>query len=148
MAQPSPIPRLVASEISNGLSIGVGYPYVGVKYYFNNDFGVEARFANGEGIDLYSGRGYWSFARFNDFRLLAGLDAGYIDFTSTNVNNVTTVTGNGYEVSPFCGAEYFIARELSCMVDFAMPFIGLNQSHTSITDLEWVLNAGVYVYPF
>ena len=146
-ATPTPAPT-VESNIRSGLSVGVGWPYLGLKYFFNNDFGAEFRFATGQGINVWAGRGYWRFARSGDFRFVAGLEAGYVTFNSLNVDNTMVVTGTGYEFSPFCGVEYFFARQLSFLFDFSMPYIGLNSGNAAVEDLQWVINGGVYVYPF
>ena len=147
---PSPTPVVeTSSNIRPGLSAGVGWPYVGLKYYFNNDFGTELRFATGGGINVFAARGYWSFARFNSFSVVTGLEAGYVTFNNTlNANNTLAVSGNGYEVAPFCGMDYFLSKQFSFLLDFSMPIIGLNSRNVSLGDLQWVVNGGLYFYPF
>jgi hypothetical protein len=152
MSIPTPTPAPVAATSSNirsGLSVGVGWPYVGLKYFFNNDFGTELRFSTAEGIDVYAVRGYWSFARSGNFSLVTGLEAGYVTFSSAlNANNTMMVSGNGYEVSPFCGVDYFLNRQFSFLFDFSMPIIGLTSRNVTLGDLQWVINGGLYFYPF
>ena len=137
-----------ASNIRSGLSVGVGWPYVGLKYYFNNDIGSELRFATGEGINVYSARGYWSFARFSNFSVVGGLEAGYVTFNAMNANNTLRVSGDGYEFAPFCGMEYFLNRQFSFLFDFSMPIVGLTSRDVSLGDQQWVVNGGLYFYPF
>ena len=150
-AKPEPTPTPVAEETSNirsGFSVGVGWPYAGIKYYFNNDFGTEARFATSDGINVFAARGYWSFARAGNFSILTGVEAGYVTFNTMNADNSLRVSGNGYEIAPFFGSEYFLARQFSLLLDFSMPVIGLSSRNVSVGDLQWVINGGLYFYPF
>jgi len=144
---PTPVAQRV-SPLRSGLSVGVGWPYLGLKYFFNQDFGGELRFATGQGINVWAARGYWSFAKFGDFRLVTGLEGGYVTFNTLNANNTLVVTGTGYEFAPFCGLEYFFSRQLSFLFDFSAPFIGVNSGNAALEDLQWVVNGGIYLYPF
>lgn len=136
------------SNINSGLSIGVGYPYFSLKYYFDQDFGTEFRFAFGDGINVFAGRGYWSFEKISDFSLFTGLEAGYITFNTMNSDNTMRVNGTGYEFSPFVGAEYFLDKKISFMIDFGMPVIGVTSRDISLGGIEWVTNGALYFYPF
>lgn len=126
----------------------MGWPYIGAKYFFNNDLGTEFRFAAGEGIQVYALRGYFSFVRAGNFSVLTGLEAGYVNFDSLNENDTLRVSGTGYEVAPFFGMDYFLSPRFSLLLDFSMPIINLNYKNISIGDLQWVINGGLYFYPF
>jgi hypothetical protein len=146
---PAPTAVLPPSNVRPGLSLGVGWPYAGLKDYFNDDFGAEIRFSTGDGINVYAARGYWSFERFRDFSLITGLEGGYITFTNAlNADNTLRVSGDGYEFAPFLGAEYFLAKSLSFQLDFSMPVIFVQSRGEGLGDLQWVFNGGLYVYPF
>ncbi|HEY5038173.1 MAG TPA: hypothetical protein VIJ93_03775, partial [bacterium] len=96
----------------------------------------------------FSARGYFSFAKFSSFSVVTGLEAGYVTFNALNANNTQRVSGDGYELAPFCGMEYFLSRQFSFLFDFSMPVIGLNSKNVSLGDLQWVINGGLYFYPF
>ena len=137
-----------SSNIRSGFSLGVGWPYVGAKYFFNRDLGAELRFAVGDGINVTSLRGYWSFTRAGNFSIFTGVEGGYINFDSWNENNTLRVKGNGFEAAPFFGADYFLSRNFSMMIDFSMPIFSLNYQNVNVSDLQWVINGGLYFYPF
>jgi hypothetical protein len=137
-----------SSNIRAGLSIGVGYPFLSLKYYFNPAFGTEFRFSFGDGINVYAVRGYWSFMKFSDFSIVTGLETGYITFDTMNVYNTTKVEGTGYEAGPFLGGEYFLDKRLSFMIDFSMPIIGLTSRDITMGGVQWVTNGALYFYPF
>ncbi|HVZ80210.1 MAG TPA: hypothetical protein VHE12_05325 [bacterium] len=145
VATPAPV---MDSNIRPGFSLGVGWPYVGAKYFFNNDLGLEARFATGDGIDVYAARGYWSFLRYGNFSLQTGAEFGYFTFDTMNSNNTLQVSGSGYEIAPLVGLDYFMDRNLSVLIDFSMPVIDLSSHQVSLGDVEWVFEGGVYFYPF
>ena len=137
-----------ASNIRPGFSLGLGWPYVGLKYFFNNDLGLEGRFATGDGIDVYAARGYWSFLRYGNFSLQTGVEFGYFTFDTMNSSNTLKVSGSGYEIAPLAGVDYFMDRNLSVLIDFSMPVIDLSSHQVSLGDVEWVFEGGVYIYPF
>jgi tetratricopeptide (TPR) repeat protein len=137
-----------STNIRSGLSVGAGWPYFGLKYFFNNDFGSEFRFAFGDGINIFAGRGYWSFKKFGNFSLFAGLEGGYITFDTMNVDNTMKVTGTGYEISPFLGVEYFLDKRFSLMLDFSMAIFGMTSKDITLGDIQWVTNGALYFYPF
>jgi len=149
---PSPTPTPETEDPANirpGLSVGVGWPYAGLKYYFNQDIGTELRYATGGGINVFAARGYWSFAKISNFSVFVGLEAGYLTFdTALNADNSLRVSGSGYELAPLFGSEYFFSRQFSLSLDFSMPIVGLNSRNVSLGDLQWVLNGGLYFYPF
>lgn len=126
----------------------MGWPYAGLKYYFNNDIGAEFRYATLDGISVYSGRGYFSFLKVRDFSLFSGLEGGYVSFDSMNADNTLRVSGTGYEFAPFVGVDYFLSRQFSLLFDISMPIIGVDSRNISLGDLQWVINGGLYFYPF
>jgi len=141
-------PSNPSTNIRSGLSVGAGWPYFGLKYYFNKDFGTEFRFAFGDGINDYAVRGYWSFKKFGNFSLFTGLEGGYITFDTMNVDNTMKVSGTGYEFSPFLGFEYFFVDRISLMFDFSMPIIGLTSRDVTLGGIQWVTNGALYFYLF
>jgi hypothetical protein len=125
------------------LGLGAGWSYVGVKYHFDPQFSSELRFAYGDNVYVYSGRGYWNFQKMGKVDLFTGLEAGYITFDTPEG------VGTGYEVSPFIGGEYFFMDRLSFVIDFSAAYIHLISTDSITEDsLEWVANGALYLYPF
>jgi len=124
------------------LSIGLGWPYLSVKYNLSKYFSTELRYATGDGINVYAGRFYWNFHRPENIRFFTGLEGGNIDF------NTLDIKGNGYEGSIFVGGEYLITKRLSFVMDIAPTFISLNSDNVDVDGVEWVLNMAVHYYIF
>jgi hypothetical protein len=134
------------TNVRTGLSIGWGWPYVSLKYFFNDDFGIEGRFANGvatgDSIDVYAGRLYFNLAHLGNIVLFTGAEGGYIDFNNQGL------IGNGFEIAPFLGGEYFFVDRVSCLADFAPTYINIGSGGFTSDGIEWVFNLGFYFYPF
>lgn len=129
-------PALCCAE---SLSIGVGYPYGSLKYDFKA-LAVEGRYINGLGVQAYTGRGYWNFHQSTSLKGFTGLEGGYIKF------NTMDTKGTGSEGAVFVGGEYFIAKKLSLMIDFAPTLISLKSGNTDVSCVEYVLNIGFYYH--
>lgn len=124
---------------AENLSLGVGYPYVSMKYDFNA-LAVEGRFVTASGVQAYTGRGYWNFHRSDKLKGFAGLESGYIKFDTLDTK------GTGSESSLFIGGEYFISKKLSLLMDFAPTIISLKSDSTSLACVEYVINFGFYYH--
>ena len=123
------------------LSIGLGWPYVALKYNFSKRIASEIKWATGEGINVYAGRGYWNFRTFDRLKLFTGLEAGYIIFDTLDMK------GSGYEGSVFVGSEYFIfPQKLSFAIDVSPTFIVLKSDDYKIDGFEWIVNLAVYYH--
>ena len=122
------------------MGIGLGYPYLGVKYDFSKQIASELRWATGEGINVYAGRGYWNFYSGKKLTGFTGLEGGYISFDTLDMKGI------GYEGSVFVGGEYFISNRLSFVMDFSPTFITLKSDEFKIDGIEWVTNLAVYYY--
>lgn len=133
-----------ATDLSKRLGIGLGYPYLSLKYGFSSRFTGELRGAFDEGIGVYSVRGYYNFLV--DERILgfAGADLGYITFDTEELK------GTGTLIMPFVGGEYFLTEQLSVGVDIGPAFISLGSmvlgKDFSISGIEWVSNLGINYY--
>ena len=123
------------------LSLGLGYPYVGVKDDFGR-YAAEARFATGFGIDLYGARAYWNFHKFDRVTLFTGVEAGYIHF------NTFSVRGTGWETSAFLGGEVPITSLFSLSTDFSPMYVDVNSQSAGARGFEYVVNFAIYIYPF
>ncbi len=135
---------LTFSSISyaGGLSIGLGYPYVSLKYDFP-ELAVEGRFVTDSGVKIYSGRGYWNYYRSDKLNGFTGLEGGYINF------NTPDTKGTGYEGAIFIGGEYFVTKRLSLLLDFTPTLISLTDadySSVKVSGMEFVVNIALYYH--
>ncbi|MCX7716409.1 MAG: hypothetical protein N2Z73_03235 [Endomicrobia bacterium] len=132
--------------------IGIGWPFLSLKYNFLKKISSEVRFATSEGINVFSLRGYYNFysirkENFSTYPLkninlkcFSGIELGYITF------NTMSISGNGYEGSAFIAAEYFLTKSLSFLVDFTPTFVYLNSEGVSVEGFEMVTNLVIYYY--
>lgn len=125
---------------AENLSLGFGYPYVSAKYNLSEKTSIEARYATGSGINVYAGRFYWSFKKYDKLNVFTGFEGGYVSF------NTLDMKGTGYETSVFLGGEHFISKRTSFILDFAPTLIGLKSDDYKVSGIEWVLNLGLYIY--
>lgn len=128
-------PRRVSDA---ALSFGLGYPYAALKYTPHLPFSAEARFATGDGVNIYSSRLYWNFETSRHFRLFAGGEGGYVKFDTIDTK------GSGSIWSAFGGLEYFALKNISLSIDFAPTLINLGSDGVSVSGLEWVANMALY----
>jgi len=121
------------------LSLGLGYPFLGLKYDFS-DYALEGRFLTRNGIQVYSGRGYWDFYERNKWTAYTGLEAGYVRYGSGRY------AAHAYELAPFLGGAYAIDRSFSVSADIspALVFFPGGGTDFDIGDLGWYINIGVF----
>ena len=124
---------------AEGLSLGVGYPYLSLKYDFKA-LAAEGRFVSGSGVQAYTGRGYWNFHQSSTLKGFTGLEGGYVKFDTLNTK------GTGSEAAAFIGGEYFVGKRLSMMLDFAPTLISLKSGKTDVSCVEYVVNMGLYFH--
>lgn len=122
------------------VGLGLGWPYGGVKYNFSEKTALEGRYATGEGVNVYAGRFYWNFSKYDKLNIFTGLEGGSVKF------NTLSMKGTGYEGSLFLGGEYFITPKISFLMDLAPTFIGLKSDSYKVSGIEWVANLGLYFY--
>lgn len=134
-----------AVDLSQKFGIGLGYPYLSLKYGISSSFTSEARWAYGEGINVFSGRGYYNFYQEESITGFTGCDIGYIKFDTEGIK------GNGYLLMGFVGGEYFFIKDdFSLGLDIGPAFISLNTREIgqdfSVDGIEWVFNLGLNYY--
>ena len=128
--------------LAGGLSIGLGYPYVSIKYDFPV-MAIEGRFVTESGVKAYSGRGYWNYYSSDQLKGFTGLEGGYINF------NTLETKGTGYEGAVFLGGEYFMNKWLSVLLDLAPTYMSLKHdadSSVSVQGFDLVVNIALYVH--
>jgi len=121
-------------------SIGLGNPYVSLKYSASPGFSIEGRGAFGSGISVYSLRIYHNFSRRDKTIAFIGGEAGTINFDKPDIE------GNGYLGMIFLGFEHFITKRLTFLLDIGPAYISLSSEETSVEGIEWVYNLGVNIY--
>ena len=132
-------PVLPAACRAEGLSLGLGYPDVSVKYDLKA-LAFEGKYISGSGVRAYAGRGYWNFYRAARLKGFTGLEAGYIEF------NTLDTKGTGGEAALFAGGEYFLADKLSLMMDLSPTFIALRSGSRNTGYVAFVANLGFYYH--
>lgn len=130
------IPAVCRAE---GSSIGMGYPYISLKYDFPA-LAIEGRYVTVPGVQAYAGRGYWNFHSGNKLKGFTGLESGYIKFNTLNIR------GAGYEVALFAGGEYSVAKNISLMMDFSPTLISLKSGDVNAGGVEYIINLGLYFH--
>ena len=132
-----------SGSLLDSLAIGVGYPYLSIKYGLTDKYHLEARYAFSEDIKIYGGRVYSLFGQIDDVSLLAGLEVDYTKFEDDEIS------GSGTIVYPFVGGEYFVLDKFSVIMDLGPAFISLREDEYDLTvdGFEWVVNLGIYWYP-
>jgi hypothetical protein len=121
------------------LSIGIGYPFLGLKYDFMPEIAGEIKYAStGQGIWVIAGRGYWNLLQTDKINVFSGIEFGQINF------NHLDISGDGQEYGPFVGIEYNLAANRGLTLDIAPTFIDLKSQGIINNGLEWVITAGFY----
>lgn len=134
--------RRPRSNIEPVFAAGLGYPYLALKYTPRPSFSAEARFASGDGVNVYSGRLYWNFETSRSFRLFTGAEGGYVKFDTIDTR------GKGAIWAAFGGLEYFVLKNISLSVDFSPTLVNLDSDGVNVNGLEWVANIAVYWHLF
>lgn len=129
-----------ANDISKKFGLGVGNPYIALKYGFTPKLSGEIRGAFGSGIAVYGIRGYYNFNPENKGVIFLGGEADLISF------NTEEISGNGSVLMVFVGFEYFITEKLTLSTDIGPALITISSEGTSTSGPEWVFNIGINFY--
>ncbi|HAV43567.1 TPA: hypothetical protein DCX15_06095 [bacterium] len=133
-----------AVDLSKRIDVGVGYPYLSLKYGFSPKLTGELKGAFGEGVSVLSGRGYYNL--YSTARILGfgGGELGYITFDTGGTK------GSGYLLMPFVGGEYFITQNLGLGLDLGLGYVILKTREAArdfdIGGMEWISNLGLSYY--
>ena len=129
-----------ANRLEKRWGIGLGNPYISLKYWTSPRFAIEGRGAFGSGIGVYSVRFYRGFGLKNKTVIFVGLEGGLINFDKEDIE------GNGSFGMLFLGFERFISKKMTFLFDIGPAYINLSSEDTSIGGIEWVYNLGINLY--
>lgn len=121
-------------------SIGLGNPYISLKYSASTKSSIEVRGAFGSGISVYSLRLYRNFSSRDKATTFIGLEGGTINFDKPDIE------GNGYLGMLFLGFERSISKRMTFLFDIGPAYISLSSEGTLVEGVEWVYNLGVNIY--
>jgi hypothetical protein len=140
-----------ANTLKGKLGIGLGYPWVSIKYGITHKFSIEVRGAFGSGINVYGVRLYYNFNpkhRIDRIVIFTGLEGDYVSFNVDTGNKEEKMSGNGYIGYTFLGGEYFITKRFTLNLDIGPAFISLEEDefNLSVDGIEYVFNLGINFY--
>ncbi len=131
-----------ADSIKGKIGIGLGYPYLSLKYGLTQNLSLETRGAFGDGINVYGGRLYYNFNPNDMIVISIGGERDYVSFDTDGTS------GKGYIGYGFISGEYFIFQEFTLNLDVGPAFISLNEDKfkLSVDGIEWIFNLGINFY--
>ena len=129
-----------ASGLEKRWGIGLGNPYISLKYWTSPRFAIEGRGAFGSRIGVYSVRFYRNFSLKEKTVTFVGLEGGTINFDKPDIE------GNGYLAMLFLGFEHFVTKRLTFSLDIGPAYISLSSDGASVGGVEWVYNLGINFY--
>lgn len=129
-----------ASSLEKRMGIGLGNPYICIKYHATKRLAYEVRGAFGSGINVYSARVYRNFTPRGKAVTFAGLEGGIISFDKEDIE------GDGSFGMLFVGFENSLFEKLTFSFDIGPAYITLSSDAASVGGMEWVYNLGIYYY--
>jgi len=133
-------PLVRANDISGKLGLGIGNPYIALKYGLTSKLSGEVRGAFGSGITVYGIRGCYNFNPESKAVIFLGGEADLINFDTEGIS------GEGNVLMVFVGLEYFLSNRLALSTDIGPALITVSSEGTSVSGLEWVFNVGINFY--
>ncbi len=124
-------------------ALGIGYPDLRARLALGRKVDAEAKFAFGDGIQVYSARLHWNFADLGPLKLTAGAEGGYVRF-----DGVHTISGTGALGSGFLGIEYPFAGRLRLNADVGPAWLQASSGGRSHSTTELIYNTALYFYLF
>jgi hypothetical protein len=141
-ATPSPVPT---SEFGK-LYLGVGWPDVKLRYSFQEPIDIEFKTAFGSGIQVYSGRVYWTYWSYRGalpLDLTTGLEGGIM-----NMHDDAGLNGGGADGLVFAGVETPLGKWGRLSVDLGPAYVSLHDNESNVDAWEWVITTGFYIRLF
>jgi hypothetical protein len=141
-------PSAFAFDISGRWGIGLGTPYVGLKYGVKQHFSMELKGAYSEGVGIGGIRGYVNFNPLDRTVYFVGGELDYIIF-DTEFMDGERLEGRGYVGGIFLGGELFFAKNISFSIDFGPYYLYIKDkafSELFVESIDYVLNLAFYIY--
>jgi len=136
-----PLTAAVMPAQPQRFALGLGYPDLRARLTLGAGVDAEAKFAFEQGIQVYTGRVYWTVAGFGPLKVDVGGEGGYGNF-----NGVNSLSGGGPVVGGFLGLEYPFAGRLRFSVD-AGPFrVRASTEGYAYETTQMVFNTALYIY--
>lgn len=134
--------RAPAADLSHRIGVGLNWPGIAVKYGISPKWAIEGRYQTQDKISVMGPRIYYVMKEGSALNLLAGVEGDYVTFTGD------VSQGSGFAGEIFVGGEYFVARNLSFLLDMGPAYVSLSDTDTSesVSGLDVVLNMGVNYY--
>jgi len=126
-----------------GLYLGAGWPEAKVRYGFEAPIDLEVKAAFGSGMQVYSGRVYWTYLHGQGLDLTLGLEGGYM-----NLQGADDLYGGGAHGGLFIGVEAPIGKWLRLSLDLGPNYLEEHSDNQSVSNLEWVITTGIYLKLF
>ena len=129
-----------AADLSGRFSIGVGNPYLALRYGFTPKVSGEIRAAFGQGITVYGLRGYYHFTPQGASALFMGVEGDVVTFDKVDA------TGTGTVLAAFVGLEYALNSTMTFMFVIGPAFISVSSEEASSAGMQYVYNLGINFY--
>lgn len=139
------IPQIDADELKGRFGIGVGNPYLSIKYGFDSKSLWEIRGAYGSDILVGGFRNYYYFNPKDRLVIYLAGEGDYVDFKGENSSGYGLIGGL------FVGAESFISSNVTLNFDIGPAYIRLydkasRQSDSWVEGITCVVNLGINRY--
>lgn len=137
------------NDLTHRLGLGLGWPYLSLKYGIVLNFSIEARGASAEGITAWGPRLYYNFNPLEQCVIFTGLGVDFVNFVvPADSKDKKDVTGSGYTASAFVGGEYFISDNFTISADIGPTYIDLTEREfdLNVGGIEFVANLGINFY--
>jgi hypothetical protein len=140
--------KSLANDLTRRLGIGLGWPYLSLKYGISPRFSIEGRGAFGEGIGVYGARLYYNFNPKDRAVIFTGLEGDYVNFDVEIEDEEEGMRGKGYVGYLFVGGEYFITDNFTFNLDIGPAYIDLTEDEfdLNVSGIEWLYNLGISFY--
>lgn len=130
--------------------IGLGNPYLSLFYDINSKFMLETRYAThfkGE-VDIGLLRFYYKFMKMSDIDWYIVPEAGLLQFMAREIieNMYYDTRYKGQMFGIYVGGNHYFNEWLALNIDIGASYINLNNGQ--ITDIDCIINTGVFIYLF
>jgi len=131
-----------SDDLTHRIGLGLGNPYVSLKYGISRKWSAELRGAFGSGITVIGGRSYYNWNPERRTVIYCGVEMDYVTFDTEGIS------GSGYVGYAFVGGEHFITKRLTFTLDIGPAFIVLkeNKFKLNVQGIEYVFNLGINFY--